>query len=55
MLQKFLPKPAKSDFTKTTAEVHNLISGLSPFPGAFTTLQGKTLKIYKSEERIEPR
>jgi methionyl-tRNA formyltransferase len=38
------------DWTKSTAEVHNLIRGLSPFPGAFTELGDKTLKIFGSEK-----
>ena len=29
-------------------KTHNLIRGLSPFPGAFTTLNGKMLKVFKS-------
>jgi methionyl-tRNA formyltransferase len=45
---KIFTETCKIDFTKTVAEVHNLIRGLSPFPGAFTTLNGKTLKIYRS-------
>lgn len=49
---KIFTETCKIDFTKTTAEVHNLIRGLSPFPGAFTTLDGKTLKIYKSEKEL---
>lgn len=47
---KIFTETCKIDFTKTTEEVHNLIRGLSPFPGAFTELNGKTLKIYKSEK-----
>lgn len=46
---KIFTETCKIDFTKTAAAVHNLIRGLSPFPGAFTTLNGKMLKIYKSE------
>jgi methionyl-tRNA formyltransferase len=38
------------DFSKTTAEVHNQIRGLSPFPGAITHLGGKMLKIYRSKK-----
>ena len=38
------------DWSKTVEEVHNLIRGLSPYPGAIATLQGKMLKIYKSEK-----
>lgn len=30
-------------------KIHNQIRGLSPFPGAFTLLHGKSLKIYKSK------
>lgn len=47
---KIFTETCKIDFTKTTEEVHDLIRGLSPFPGAFTELNGKTLKIYKSEK-----
>ena len=45
---KIFTETCKIDFTKTVDEVHNLISGLSPFPGAFTVLNGKMLKIYKA-------
>ncbi len=31
-----------------------LIRGLSPFPGAFTELNGKMLKIYRSEKEVSP-
>ena len=51
---KIFTETCKIDFTKTTDEVHNLIRGLSPFPGAFTELNGKTLKIYRSEKEAFP-
>ncbi len=41
------------DWKKTAVEIHNLIRGLSPFPGAFTRLNSKKIKIYKSEEETE--
>ena len=47
---KIFTETCKIDFSKSADEVHNLIRGLSPFPGAFTLLNGKTLKIYKSEK-----
>ena len=47
---KIFTETCKIDFTKTEDEVHNLIRGLSPFPGAFTELNGKMLKIYRSEK-----
>lgn len=42
------------DWTKPTTEVYNLIRGLSPFPGAFTYLDGKLLKIFHSIPAIGP-
>lgn len=47
---KIFTETCRIDFSKTSEEVHNLIRGLSPFPGAFTSLNGKMLKIYKSEK-----
>jgi methionyl-tRNA formyltransferase len=46
---KIFTETAKIHWNKSVDEVHNLIRGLSPFPGAFTLLDGKTLKIYRSE------
>lgn len=37
----------KIDFHKPAQDVHNQIRGLNPWPGAYTTYQGKTVKIYK--------
>jgi methionyl-tRNA formyltransferase len=47
---KIFTETCKIDFTKTVEEVHNLIRGLSPFPGAYTFLDGKMLKIFRSEK-----
>lgn len=49
---KIFTDTCKIDFSKTVDEVHNLIRGLSPFPGAFTSLHGKMLKIYRSKKEI---
>ena len=35
-------------------DIYNLIRGLCPFPGAFTRLQDKLLKIYKAKKLILP-
>lgn len=52
---KIFTDTCKIDFTKPVADVHNLIRGLSPYPGAFCEFQGKTLKIYRSvKEEKEP-
>jgi methionyl-tRNA formyltransferase len=47
---KIFTETCTIDWNKTTTEIHNLIRGLSPFPGAITKLNGKILKIYKSEK-----
>lgn len=36
------------DFSKPAAQVHNQIRGLSPFPAAYTLLDGKKLKLLSS-------
>ncbi|MCT2538018.1 methionyl-tRNA formyltransferase [Aquibacillus koreensis] len=36
----------KIDWTKSHVEIYNHIRGLHPWPVAFTTLQGKTLKVW---------
>ncbi len=40
------------DWRKSIDEIHNLIRGLSPFPGAFTELGDKTIKIFRSEKEL---
>lgn len=53
---KIFTETCKIDWQKPVDDVYNLIRGLSPYPAAFTTLNGKTLKIYKAEkESIKPK
>ena len=47
---KIFTETCRIDWTRATDEIYNLIRGLSPFPAAFTTLDGKLLKIYRSEK-----
>lgn len=37
------------DWNQPAKTIYNLIRGLSPYPTAFTTLNGKTLKVFKAE------
>ena len=37
------------DFTKSAVELERLIRGLNPWPSAFTSLNGKTLKIWDAD------
>lgn len=45
---KIFTETCRIDFAQKVAVVHNLIRGLAPFPAAFTTLDGKVLKVYKA-------
>ena len=47
---KIFTETCRIDFQKSVEEVHNLIRGLSPYPGAFTYLDEKMLKIFRSEK-----
>lgn len=49
---KIFTSTCRIDWTKSIDEIHNLIRGLSPFPGAFTELGDKTIKIFKSEKEL---
>ena len=50
---KIFTETCRIDWNKPVDKVHNLIRGLSPFPGAFSSLDNKTLKIYRSEKEHE--
>jgi len=45
---KIFIETCKINFEQPAAQVHNFIRGLSPYPGAWTTLEGKTLKILRT-------
>lgn len=52
---KIFTETCRIDWNKPVDEVHNLVRGLSPFPGAFSYLGDKMLKIYRSEkEKLQP-
>lgn len=45
---KITKETALIDWNKPAVEIHNLIRGLSPYPGAFFMHNGKVIKVYKS-------
>jgi len=45
---KIFKETGKIDWAASATSIHNLIRGLSPYPGAWTELQGKTCKIFTS-------
>jgi methionyl-tRNA formyltransferase len=51
---KIFTETCEINFNQTTQKVHDFIRGLSPYPTAWTTLDGLKLKIYKSQKEIVP-
>ncbi|WCT13991.1 methionyl-tRNA formyltransferase [Mucilaginibacter jinjuensis] len=49
---KIFKEDCKVDWNKPVEQVYNLIRGLSPYPTAFTELNGKILKIYTSTKEV---
>jgi methionyl-tRNA formyltransferase len=49
---KLFTESCRIHWEKDATQIHNLIRGLSPFPGALAELDGKLLKIYRSEKEI---
>jgi methionyl-tRNA formyltransferase len=47
------PEDGRIDWAKSAQEIHNLVRGVAPpYPGAFTRLEGMTLRVLRS--RLEP-
>lgn len=36
------------DFSKSAKEIHNLVRGVNPWPSAYTTYKGQTMKVWKT-------
>jgi methionyl-tRNA formyltransferase len=45
---KINKETARIDWTKSAIEIHNLVRGLNPKPGAWTNFRGKNFKIWKT-------
>ena len=52
---KITKEICKINWEKSAGEIHNLIRGLSPFPGAFFIHNSKQYKIFKSEIASAPK
>lgn len=44
----------RADFSKTSRQVHNLVRGVSPWPGAYAELEGETVKIWETRLSERP-
>jgi methionyl-tRNA formyltransferase len=51
---KIFTETCKIDWNKNVHEIHNLIRGLSPYPTAFSFLNDKMIKIYRSRKEETP-
>ncbi|UYQ93986.1 methionyl-tRNA formyltransferase [Chitinophaga horti] len=49
---KIFKDDCKIDWTQPVSNVYNLIRGLSPYPTAWSVLNGKTLKIFKATKEL---
>lgn len=49
---KIFTETCEIDWNKDVNEIYNLIRGLSPYPAAFTHLNGKKLKIFSAEKEL---
>ncbi|MBV9986236.1 MAG: methionyl-tRNA formyltransferase [Chitinophagaceae bacterium] len=49
---KIFTETCQVHWDQAAEKIHNLIRGLSPFPGALTELDGKVLKIFRSQKEI---
>jgi len=49
---KIFKEDCKINWDQPTAQIYNFIRGLSPYPAAFTLLNDKVLKIYRTEKEL---
>ena len=51
---KIFHETCQIDFSKTVLEVHNFVRGLSPYPTAWTVLEGLKLKVFRTSKEMTP-
>jgi methionyl-tRNA formyltransferase len=51
--ERILPADERIDWNRTVKDVHNHVRGLSPWPVARTTWQGKPFKVWKTRRKPE--
>ena len=50
---KIFTETCRINWDQPVQKIHDLIRGLSPFPGAFSKMDGKLLKIFRSEKELK--
>lgn len=51
---KIFMETCRIDWTRPATSIYDLIRGLSPFPAAYTELEGKMIKVFRSEKDDRP-
>lgn len=51
---KIFKEDCQIDWAKDNSTIYNFIRGLSPYPTAYTHLDNKVLKVYKTEKELVP-
>jgi methionyl-tRNA formyltransferase len=51
---KIAEEDARIEWRRTAVEIENLIRGLNPAPGAWTTLGGKRIKVFRAQRSTAP-
>lgn len=49
---KIFHETCEINFAQSTVQVHNFVRGLSPFPAAWTMLDGQELKVLRTEKEV---
>ncbi len=47
---KIFAETCRINFEQSAKQVHNFVRGLSPYPGAWTILEGKTMKVLRTSQ-----
>ena len=51
---KIFRDTCRIDWNQPTSHLHNFVRGLSPYPAAWTTLEGKAVKVYETSPLLPP-
>ena len=49
---KIFRETCRIDWNQSTKHIYDFIRGLSPYPAAWTTLEGKSVKVYEAEKDV---
>ena len=49
---KIFRETCRIDWNQSTKRIYDFIRGLSPYPAAWTTLEGKSVKVYEAEKDV---